>query len=163
MKRLGLYVFLIAAVIISVELALSVLRQRTIDIHIRVEGAPPAGAAASMAGGADEGTLIVGTTATVVVDLDWTYRIGPRFPITIIRAEVQDANGEVVAETEYTIDCSLAGSLQCDGSHPLILAFDAPNDTRAPWPVGNYALHVTRAYVGIAPIELVTRQMQVAN
>lgn len=173
-RRLGIIAAVLAVSIFGVELTLSVLRQRSIDITVRADGPTPSAARSAVEGSAtpapgeaqsDVGSLLVSPEGAVVVEVAWRYRIGPRFPVTVLRAEITDGAGQIVAAEEFTIDCDGAGSLQCDGEKPLNLRFGAQGgagDAR-PWPVGAYTLRVTRAYAGIAPTTLVDRPVVVAQ
>lgn len=173
-RRLGIIAAVLAVSILGAELTLSVLRQRDIDIAVRLDGPPPRAANAAVEGETtpapgDEqsavGSLLVSPEAAVVVDITWRYRIGPRFPITTLRAEISDGAGEIVSADEFTIDCASADSLQCDGAEPLTLRFGALDGEgeAAAWPIGAYTLRVTRAFAGIAPATLVDRPVIVAE
>jgi hypothetical protein len=173
-RRLGIIAVVLAVSIFGVELALSVLRERSISINVRAEGTPPSVASAAVEGDAppapgeaqsDVGSLLVSPQGAVVVDIVWRYRIGPRFPITTLRAEVADGEGQIVAAEQFTIDCAGSGSMQCDGEMPLILRFgvrDGEGEAGA-WPVGAFTLRVMRTYAGIAPTTLVDRPVIVAE
>ncbi|MCC7207676.1 MAG: hypothetical protein IT323_10230 [Anaerolineae bacterium] len=176
-RRLAIIAVVLAVSIFGIELGLSVLRQRTIDVVVRVEGPPSSVASEAVAGNATPmpgepasavGSLLVSPPGIVIVDVAWRYRIGPRFPVTTLRAEISDGAGVVVASDELTITCETAGSLQCDGDQPLTLRFGsldagAGGDTASLWPVGEYTLRVTRAFAGISPATLVNRPVIVAE
>lgn len=173
-RRLGMIAAVLAVSIFGVELTLSVLRQRSIDINVRAEGPPPSVSGAAVEGVAapapgearsDAGSLLVSPGGAVVVDVAWRYRIGPRFPVTTLRAEITDSAGRIIAAGQFTIDCEGAGSLQCEGQQPLSLRFGAQDGggESGPWPIGAYTLRVTRAYAGIAPMTLVDRPVIVAE
>jgi hypothetical protein len=101
---------------------------------------------------------------TVLVDVIWTYRIGPRFPDTLIRAEIVNSSGQAVASSAYNITCNPADSMQCEGKTSLALRFGEKDGAGAPapWPTGEYTLHVTRAYAGLAQaVSLSERIVQV--
>ncbi len=176
-RRLAIIAVVLAVSIFGVELVLSVLRQRTLDVVVRVEGPPPSVASEAVVGSPTPvpgepasavGSLLVSPQGIVIVDVAWRYRIGPRFPITILRAEISDSLGAVVASDELTINCDAAGSLQCDGDHPLALRFGnldvgEGGDAASLWPVGEYRLRVTRSFAGISPATLVDRPVIVAE
>ncbi len=171
MKRAGLLVLILAGTIISVELVLSVLRQRNISIDIHIEGKPPASLVGTPTpqapnnAASQAGTLYMAPDGSLVVNVIWTYRIGPRFPVTDVRATVQDKGGNTVASSAYTITCETATSLLCEGQQPLALHFGQTEDVNQPaaWPTGSYTLEVTQASGGLNPVSLVERSLQVAN
>jgi hypothetical protein len=171
MKRAGLLVLLLAGSIISTELLLSVLRQRNINVDIRVEGKPPASMVSTPApqpqntAAPQAGTLYMAPDGSLVVNVIWSYRIGPKFPVTAVRAAVQDKSGDIVASAVYTITCETATSLLCEGQQPLALHFGEKDEAGqpTPWPVGSYTLQVTQASGGLIPLPLVERPIRVAN
>jgi hypothetical protein len=102
----------------------------------------------------------------VLVDIVWNYRIGPRFPATTVRAVAMNKDQQVVAAATQTFDCG-SEPLNCTGKLSLMLTYGTLTGTPAPdttpippgsaWPVGSYNVVVTRAFTGLASVE-VTRQ-----
>jgi len=137
-KRAGLIAFVLIAFILILEITLSALRNRAIEIAFR----------------------------TLVTTIQWTYRIGPRFPVTTIRAAVQDESGKTVAATSHTIQCG-SDALSCVGDTPLALTFGVVDGagTATQWPIGRYTVTVTRTYAGVenAPSVLTARPLTVLN
>lgn len=170
MKRVGLWILLIAGGIFSVELTLSILRTRSVDAAIRIEGTAPVevaptgesgGAAIPESGQAP--ALALAPDGSVLVDLTWTYRIGPRFPMTTLRAEAVDEGGQVVAAQTHTLDCG-SNTLDCSGSTMLRLRYGVTTEAgnAVPWPVGTYSIQVTRTDAGFKATPVLTRPVVVA-
>src|SRR5689334_15779625 len=153
---LGLLALLIFGCVFSIEAILSVMRVRKLSVTVDVQNAQGvvlnATAEATKAvvtakPPSPQGTNAQGTTAleplnlpsagTLVVNANWDYRIGPTFPQTLFRAQVVDANLQVVAASEYKINCG-TDSLDCRGTSPMPLNYGVVNGsgTRANWPVG---------------------------
>ncbi len=170
-KRAGLIAFVLIAFILTLEITLSALRNRTIEIVFHVEGEIPQVAAVPEATPApDQPTatevLFIGPSSTLVTTIQWTYHIGPRFPVTTIRAAVQDESGKTVAATSHTIQCG-SDALSCVGDTPLALTFGVVDGagTATQWPIGRYTVTVTRTYAGVenAPSVLTARPLTVLN
>jgi hypothetical protein len=175
MKRLGIAAVLIAGLVIGIEGMLTLLRQWNVAAKIEAHNplSPSAAATATAVAAAlspeaaaalADSTLMLGPDGTVVVQVNWDYRIGPRFPTTIVQAEALDASSKIVASTKYTIDCG-SSSLQCDGATPISLEYGVidTKGTRSAWPPGTYTIRVTRAYVGYSPKVVSERQLQVLS
>lgn len=170
-KRAGLIAFLLITFILILEITLSALRNRTIEIAFRVEGEIPQAAAAPNATPAPgqapaQDVLFLAPSSALVTTVQWTYRIGPRFPVTTIRATVQDEGGNTVAAASHTIQCG-ADALSCVGDTPLALAFGVIDGagSAAQWPIGRYTVTVTRTYSGVenSPALLTERSLAVLN
>lgn len=173
MKRAGLLLVIACAGILGIELALSVLRQRVIAVEVRPEGPLPAvevqtqpgnGAAIPEVGAEGVGSVRIAPEGGVSVDITWTYRIGPRFPVTTIRAEIVDDQGQTVASEAYTFEC-VGDSLNCAGQRAFTLRYGVREGQGAaqPWPVGSYSLQVTRTYQGARAERLTVRPVQVID
>jgi hypothetical protein len=165
-KRLGLAVVVVGMLVFGAEGILSVLRQRTIDVIVQVADSASATPAATREPSSPEAqprVLTISPLGGVEILVRWDYRIGPRFPITIIRAEALDSNQQVVASDTFKIDCGNA-TLACRGEHPLALYFRVKDSQgqRGLWPLGDYVLRVTRAYADLSPAVLKTQPFQVA-
>jgi hypothetical protein len=171
MKRVGLFLFVLCAGILGIELALSVLRQRNIGLDIRAEGPRPAintsaqpsnGQATPEAASAPGGSVYITPEGSVVVDVTWSYRIGPRFPLTTVRADIVDDKGEAVSSAAHTFECG-GDTLVCEGKQALTLQYGEKDGQGAaqPWPVGTYALHVVRIYPSDKPEGLAAWTVQV--
>ncbi len=165
MKRLGIAVVVVAALVFGIEGVLALLRQRSISVVIRVEDAQgvattpdPASAATPDPEGEGSG-LTLDPGGRVVVNVRWDYRIGPRFPRTLIRAEALDQAGKVVSAEAYTVDCGSA-SLACTGTTSMALEYGKPGTTAA-WPAGNYVVRVTRAFTELSTTLLVQQPLRV--
>ena len=164
-KRLGLLTVLAIVLVFSVEGILTLLRQRSVDVTIYVtdlSGNPVAATASSTATPEPGGTpkpasaqLVLKPDNSLWVRVVWTYHIGPRFPETVISADVFDKDGQIVASGSYKIDCGNA-SLDCTGDYPLGLNYGVKTDAdrqkaRQPWVMGAYNVQISRAYVGFNP------------
>jgi hypothetical protein len=153
MKRLGIAVVVVAALVFGIEGVLALLRQRSINVVIQVEDAQGLVARAVSTVGATpdpqgEGAILsLDPGGRVVISVRWDYRIGPRFPRTLIRAEALDQAGKVVAAEAYTVDCGSA-SLECSGTTSLALEHGMVEKAgiRTAWSAGNYVVRVTRAF-----------------
>lgn len=169
-KRAGLIAFGLVALILVIEVTLSALRVRAIDISFRVDGERPPTAAQNPTPAPDQPTgpetLYLAPSSDLVMEVRWTYTIGPRFPVTTIRAEMHDDAGKMVSAASHVITCG-ESALQCEGDTPVTLAFGVVNGAGqdAQWPVGRYTVTVTRAYAGVSgsPVQLVQRSIAVLN
>jgi len=164
-KRAGLLAAILFILIIGIEGTLSLVRQRNLYFEFRTEGTQPALAglptatpgpspvpggntAAGTSNAPAAGSIIISTDGAVLIDMSWDYRIGPRFPITRVRAQVATKVGDPVASGVFTIDCGTE-TLSCKGNHTFSLRFGlvdgqpAPSEQK-PWPVGEYVLRLTR-------------------
>jgi hypothetical protein len=175
MKRLGIAAILVAGLVIGIEGTLTVLRQWNVAAKIEAHNpqspsvsATATAIAASLskeeATALASATLVIGPDGTVLVRVNWDYRIGPRFPMTVVQVEALDQSSKIVALTKYTIDCGTS-SLQCDGTTPISLEHGVVDKkgTRSAWPPGDYTIRVTRAYVGYTPKVVSERQLQVLS
>jgi hypothetical protein len=175
MKRLGIAAIIVVGLVIGIEGTLTVLRQWNVAAKIEAQNpqspsvSATATAIAAALGPAEatalaSATLMIGPEGTVTVRVNWDYRIGPRFPMTVVQAEALDESSKIVALTKYTIDCGTS-SLQCDGGVPISLEFGVVDKqgTRSAWPPGNYTIRVTRAYVGYDAKLVTERQLQVLS
>ncbi|MCC7445949.1 MAG: hypothetical protein IT324_00965 [Anaerolineae bacterium] len=158
MKRLGLAVIVVAALVFGSESILALLRQRNVNVSIEVKDHQP------------DAKPNPGSIMTIVPDsallarVVWDYKIGPRFPDTIVHVDVMDqGTGKVVASNEYKIDCGME-SLNCGGTVPVALDYGVQNNqgTRAAWPAGDYRVQVTRTFVGFKPVSLINMPLRVA-
>lgn len=164
-KRLGLLTVLAIIFVFSIEGILTLLRQRNLDVTIYVTDAngnalnvtqastqtPEPGATPKPA----STQLILKPENSLWVRVGWMYHIGPRFPETLINADVFDKDGQVVASNSYKIDCGSA-SLDCTGDYPLSLDYGVTTGAdrqkeRKPWAIGEYTVQVSRTYVGFNP------------
>jgi hypothetical protein len=163
----------VALAIFVVEGTLAQLRQRNLEVTIEITDAQgkitttlvaPSGAETPTAApGAVPSVLTLKPDDSLRARVAWDYRIGPRFQITVVHAEVsRNDTHEVVASDDYTIDCGSA-PLQCQGATILLLDFAVKGDqgTRAPWPTGDYTLRVTRTYVGFKPVPLTSQPIRI--
>ena len=182
MKRIGVGVLLVIVVgiVFSTESILAGLRQRDVFVSVQIQDAKGiiATEAANAAPTAAVGTAVTpgsGATAiakittltldpdgTVVVQARWTYKIGPTFPITTIRAQALNSIGVVVADDLYKINCG-SDSLNCAGTHALMLNFGIQNSqgTRAQWPADDYTIKVTRSYGDLKASDLLPQAVTV--
>jgi hypothetical protein len=175
---LGLLAILIFGCVFSIEAILSVMRVRKLSVTVDVQDAQGvvlnATAEATQAANivitaAPLGTpaidpLNLPTDGTLVVNARWDYRIGPTFPQTIFRAQVFDAKQQLVAATEYKINCG-GDSLDCRGTAPLALNFGVVNGkgTRNEWPAGDYRLRVTQSTGDLKQFVLVDQPVVVVT
>ncbi len=172
-RILSIAVLVVALAIFVVEGTLAQLRQRTLAITIEITDAqgkitstlvaPTSAETPTSAPDAAPRTVSMKPDNSLRARVAWDYRIGPRFQVTVIHAEVsRNDTNEVVASDDYTIDCGSA-PLQCQGSTILLLDFAVKGDqgTRAPWPTGDYTLRVTRTYIGFKPVPVTSQPIRV--
>lgn len=169
-KRLAVAVVVMVVIVFGSESVLALLRHWTIDVETQVTDAaglvvtPDATVDASV-------TATPGPTPTpqpftslkpdqhLNVDVTWDYRIGPRFPLTVVHADVlRESDDAIVTSGDYKIDCGTA-ALSCSGSTKFSLF---PKDGN-PWQVGDYVLTLTRAYAGLNPQTLRIVQFHVVK
>lgn len=166
-KRLGLPIALLIAAILSIEVTLTVLRQRNIEVtfsaHSAALLAAEPEAASEVSVGADDPVLLLAPDGELAVTVNWSYQIGPRFPTTFVQARVQNERGEIVAEEALSITCR--NPLGCNGNQTLALRYGVreAGDQAEAWALGRYVVQVTRAYSGQAPVEISSRRLTVIN
>ncbi len=166
-KRLGLPIALLVAAILSIEIGLTVLRQRSIEVTFSARSvalhAAGAEAESETEVSADEPVLVLSPDGELSVTVAWAYQIGPRFPTTVVRAWVQNERGETVAEESLSITCM--NPLGCSGSQTLALRYGVREDGSQgeDWALGRYLVQVTRAYLGQEPVEISSRRLTVIN
>jgi hypothetical protein len=167
-KRLGLPIALLIVAILSIEVLLTILRQREITVTFSAESAALAALPENTDPTAaetttDEPLLTLTPDGKLSVTVAWSYQIGPRFPTTTVHAVVQSESGETVAERSLSITC--ANPLGCSGSQVLDLSYGvrAEGDAAAAWQIGRYSVQVTRTYSGQQPIEITSRRLTVIN
>lgn len=176
MKRLGIAAILVAGLVIGIEGTLTLLRQWNVAATIEVQDSqsPTVSATATAIAAlptadgagpaANSSTLLIGPEGTLLVRVNWDYRIGPRFPTTVVQAEVLDGQSKIVSSSKHSIDCS-SSSLQCDGTVPMSLEFGVVDKkgTRSAWPPGEYTIRVTRSYIGYSPKVITERPLRVLS
>jgi hypothetical protein len=162
---LGCFTLFVIVAIFSIEGVLTLLRQRNISATLELHSLNPAATAAvaatpTAAPGstpvANLAILTITPDTTLVVHAKWDYRIGPRFPDTVIRAVVTDsATGKVVASDENTILCG-PETIQCDGEYQLTPAYGVigKTGTASNWPVGSYSIAVTSSIADLKATDL---------
>ncbi|PJF37434.1 MAG: hypothetical protein CUN49_00490 [Candidatus Thermofonsia Clade 1 bacterium] len=164
-KRLGLPIALLIVAILSIEVTLTVLRQRHIDVTFTAHSAALAQAEAQAApeSSTDDPVLILAPDGDLTVTVAWSYQIGPRFPTTVVRARVRTEQGETVAEESLSITCN--NPLGCSGSQALPLRYGvrAQGDQETDWALGRYIVEVTRTYSGQEPVAISSRRLTVIN
>jgi hypothetical protein len=164
-KHLGLPIAILIVAVLTIEIGLTVLRQRQIDVTFAVHSAAltAADSEAALERDADEPMLVLTPDGELIVTVAWSYQIGPRFPTTTVHARVQDERGQTVAEESLSITCKNA--LGCSGTQELALRYGvrAEGDQEADWALGRYVVQVTRAYSGQAPVEISSRRLTVIN
>ena len=181
---LGILVIIMIVLVFSAESILAIMRVRTVDVTVDVvdsrSGAvatqEPTASLPATAQATDQGqpkaqsaVLTIRPSNALVVHVHWDYRIGPRFPQTIVYAEVLDQSNVAIVTDQYTIDCG-SETLNCGGNDDLRLDYTGPPaQGKSPdqyaahvdWPEGDYTLHVTRTYVGLKPQDLVNDSFHV--
>jgi len=176
--------------VLTVDITVDILDART-GVLATQEPTAAAGSAAtaqatSQAGGQSKDQAAVLTIRpgnALVVHTHWDFRIGPRFPQTIVYAEVLNQSHAAIATDQYTIDCG-SETLNCGGDDDLRLDYTGPTPQNAPnnvqatpsnpdstptvqraphvdWPEGDYILHITRTYVGLKPQDLLNESFHV--
>ncbi|MFQ3535964.1 MAG: hypothetical protein SNJ58_08805 [Aggregatilineales bacterium] len=166
-KRLGLPIALLVVAILSIEIGLTVLRQRNIEVTFSARSvalqAARAEAESETEVSADEPVLVLSPDGELSVTVVWAYQIGPRFPTTVVRAWVQNERGETVAEKSLSITCM--NPLGCSGNQTLALRYGVREDGNQgeDWALGRYLVQVTRAYPGQEPVEISSRRLTVIN
>jgi hypothetical protein len=174
---------LLVVFILLLEGSLTILRRRELTAAINVTSSLPTRTPTPT------GTWQTGTPAPintnlemtpdgqVLVNLRWAYRIGPRFPRTIIRVQALNEGSIVVASANYLVNCGTE-ALLCEGSSTVALRFGVrvdvtPTPTSGPsaagtpsstpsvadqgWKTGTYTIEVLRSDEGFAPTQ-VSRQ-----
>jgi hypothetical protein len=168
MKRLGLVAIVVALLVVGIEGTLALLRQRTISVTITLKDSMSGTATPAPAGVATPDpaptTLSLLSDGTVLAHVTWTYHIGPRFPLTNIRAVVFDEKQQPVAADTYKLDCGSA-TIDCTGTAALSLNYGVQDKTgtRTLWPLGTYTLLVTRAYADLNATQLEQRTFEVVG
>lgn len=175
-RTAGLLIGLLVLVILLFEGSLALLRTRDVRASVSVQSNIPTATPTPRLVGQPTFTpdplaasLRMTGDGRVLVDIDWSFRIGPRFPATTVRAVALTDDQRVVASAEYTFDCG-SEPLNCTGKNTLTLTYGTlseadgtptPGVTPIPpgseWPVGSYTVVVTRAFTGLADVE-VSRQ-----
>src|SRR5258707_12298759 len=115
MKRVGLGVLVVImiALVLSAESILALMRTRNISVVIEVRDSNT-GQVATQQGTADASKgqqaadVVIAPEQQIAINTTWDYRIGPRFPQTLIHAEAQDSKGKVIADDDYTVNCGSA-------------------------------------------------------
>ena len=170
---LGCFTLVVIIAIFSIEGFLTLIRQRNVYVTLEVQSSVSAVSATPFAtptlppGSTPDPKLAVLTITpdeTILVRAKWDYRIGPRFPDTVIRAVVTTAStGQIVASDENTILCG-AETIQCVGEYQLAPKYGVTDKTGTPasWPPGNYTVVVTSSIADLKPTELL-RQAFVVN
>lgn len=167
---LGCFTLFVIVAIFSIEGALTLLRQRNVYVTLDVQSPGATSTpfvAPTLAPGATPDAKLMDLTITpnqtLLIHAKWDYRIGPRFPDTVVHAEVTDlSTKKVVAYAEDTILCG-AETIQCDGEYQLILSYGVTGTTgtRADWPAGNYLVVVTSRIADLKPTELLRRTFMI--
>ncbi len=158
-RRAGLIAFVVVILVFGSELTLSQLRRRDISVSLRVITATPAPGATQAAVPTEApgqpaptktptpSILIITPNDELIVNVQWSYRIGPRFPRTIVRATAKIENRSV-GEGRVIVDCGGA-LLDCTGSEPISLRYTIPDTgsgiQTVTWPVGDYTLLIERS------------------
>ena len=162
---LGCFTLVVIIAIFSIEGFLTLIRQRNVYVMLEVQSlgstvtATPFATPTLPPGTTPDPNLAVLTIVpdeTILVHAKWDYRIGPRFPDTVIHAAVTSAStGQIVASDENTILCG-AETIQCVGEYQLTLKFGVTDKTGTPagWPPGNYTVVVTSSIADLKPTEL---------
>ncbi len=175
--RRGVIVLAVMIVLVfGTEATLATLRRRDVIIHLNVYNpnalVTQTPAASPAAGPTPSATpvpaiLSLAPTDRLIVDVQWNYHIGPRFPQTVIHATVliDDRN---VAEGQVNIDCGTA-VIDCIGDHALTLAYTIPDtgtgkgSQTVDWPVGSYTVTVDRSDGGLRPVSIAKYDFQVTD
>jgi hypothetical protein len=169
---LGCFTLVVIVAIFSIEGILTLLRQRNISVTLEVHSLNPAATAAVVATptaapsstpDAKLAVLTITPDTIILVHAKWDYRIGPRFPDTVVRATVTDTTtGKVVASDENTILCG-PETIQCNGEYQLSLAYGVNGKTgsRTDWPVGSYTVVVTSSIADLKPTDLLRQSFTV--
>ncbi|MCS6870550.1 MAG: hypothetical protein RML95_05390 [Anaerolineae bacterium] len=162
-KRLGLPIALLIVSVLSIEIVLTVLRQRSIEVTFSARNAAPLNTEAEAQVSADEPVLVLTPDGELSVTVTWSYQIGPRFPTTVVQARVQNERGETVAEDSLSITCR--NPLGCNGNQTLELRYGVreDGDQATNWALGRYVVQVTRTYSGQEPVEISSRRLTVVN
>ena len=132
-KRLAVAVVVMIVIVFSSESILALLRHWTIDVETQVTDA--AGLAVTPDATVDASvTATPGPTPTpqpftslkpdqhLNVDVTWDYRIGPRFPLTVVHADVLRESDDAIVSTT----CKWA-----DGGHFLVRDFSIQTKGKA--------------------------------
>lgn len=160
-RRAGLIAFVLVIVVFGSELTLSQLRRRDITVSVQVNTATPSASATQSAAptvtpAPDQpavtptpgpAVLIIAPNDQLLINVQWNYKIGPRFPRTVVRA-TSKIDGRSVGEAQVVIDCGSA-LLDCSGSQPIRLNYTVSGTGSSaqtvPWPVGDYVVVIERS------------------
>lgn len=160
--RRGVIILVVLIVLVfGTESTLALLRRRDITITVSVQSLNTTPTATPGASGSATSTpaptvFLLIPSDRVVVNVQWTYHIGPRFPNTVVHASVS-INGRDVADGQVSINCGGA-SLDCNGQASLTLAYTVPDTGNGSgpqtvdWPVGDYTITVDRSDGGLIPV-----------
>jgi len=155
---LGILVVLAAGIVFGSESILALMRKRDISATIAVvdpnTGAVTAQSKAASAQATPQPTLVMLPNGSIAVHLAWTYKIGPRFPITVITTNVSDSQNNVVTTDMYKIDCG-SETLDCSNSVDRVLG--PPKG--GTWTAGTYRVDVAFSRADLAPTFAVASQM----
>jgi hypothetical protein len=184
-KRGGIIALILVIAVIGIEGTLTLLRKRDVSASITVVSLRPTATPTPLGQVPQNGTpdpatvgMIMSDDGSVVVNVQWAYNIGPRFPQTTIRAVALDAANNTVASASQFVDCG-NNTLDCSGNSVLTLRYGelaaeqsiptitaTPTTVEAPsagrWPLGEYTVLVTRAYEGFSAVEVKRDKIVVA-
>jgi hypothetical protein len=166
--RRGVIILAVLIVLVfGTESALALLRRRDVVINVSVQSlkttptvtptgaAPPGGSGGATATPAPAMLLLV-PSDRVIVNVQWNYHIGPRFPHTVVHASAT-IDGRDVADGQVNIDCG-AAVIDCAGQGSMTLAYTVPDTGNGSgpqivdWPVGDYVITVDRSDGGLKPV-----------
>jgi hypothetical protein len=175
---------LIALVVFGSEVVLSGLRTRTIrvsySVDVRFTPTPiPAGIPTAIPSETPElgrptptitptpTFLFVAAGEAMVINVNWDYRIGPRFQKVIVRAtaKLQDRQ---VAQSATTIDCG-SEIMQCSGTSQIALNYTVPDAASqsgvriVPWPAGDYTVLIEQSAGGLTYTRLAETSFRVVE
>jgi len=173
-KRLGVLIFVLVIVVFGTEATLARLRRRDVTVHVSVNAALAPTPVGTLIGTAIPATatpdpltptltptpgpliLNVSPADQVIVDVQWDYSIGPRFPHTVIHASAL-ISGRDVADGEVRIDCGTA-AMSCKGSQQIALRYTIPDvgsgSQQIGWPPGDYKVAIDRSEGGLTPLRI---------
>jgi hypothetical protein len=163
----------VVLLVFGVEVFLSVIRTRDVTIAVSADKLPQSLPTATPQ---PEGTptpepstvvrsLTVAPDGQVLVEVLWSFRVGPRFSSPLMVARITNEAGQLVANGQHKIQCDPNEPFQCHGSATITMKagiVDGKGEGQN-WQRGKYTLTVTRAETSRNAVEIFIRDMIVAD
>src|SRR5436190_15398510 len=134
-RTLALAALAVTLLVVCSEVTLTLLRTRSIEVSFGVDAKTAGPATPEAAATPDPGkaeVLTIKPDGTITVEVKWNYRIGPRFPVTVVRAEaISPSDSNIASSKEFMIDCGTE-VMQCQGDQQLQLNFGVKDNQGTP-------------------------------